>query len=148
MVTLEHIPSIYVVSYYNSLYWAWNNKCGGTNYSEATLVAAINDAIAALSSGGMIWLKELQNPGGLNSYSSSILIVEEYHGTIKFYSNNVQIGEIGSDNYQTTSEDFSTYTPTGSVFNGRVVTVYSTSYIGGVALFTYANGSWHYVQLS
>jgi len=148
MVTLEHIPSIYVISYYNSLYNAWHNKCGGTNVNVATLVGAIDGAIAALTSGGMIWLKELQNPGGLSSYSTNILIVEEYHGTLKFYSNNLQIGEIGYDNYQTTSTDLASYSPTGSVFNGRVVTVYSTGIGGGIALFTYANSSWHYVQLS
>jgi len=149
MVTLEHIPAIYVVSYYNGLYWAWHNKCGGTNYSDADLDNVIDLAIAALSSGGMIWLKELQLPGTVGAYDSTILIVEEYQGTLKFYSNNTQIGEIGYDNYQETSTGITLYSPTGSAFNGRIVTVYSTNPVdGGCALFSYANDAWHYVLLS
>ena len=140
MVTLEHIPSIYVISYYNSLYNAWHNKCGGTNYNVATLVLAINNAIAALTAtGGMIWLKELQNPGGISSYGTNILIVEEYHGTIKYYSNNRQIEQIGDDSFQTQTGAFAN--PTGSVFENRRVTVYNSTY-DAVTSYTYMNGMW------
>jgi len=151
MVTIDRINSDYSVFYSTaeSKWLGMCNKCGGTDAAaNATLDTVMQAVITLLEAGvgGSIYLKEGQV--GTLTYNATVLIIEDYHGVRKFYSNNAQIGEIGSGNYQTTSDGIESFTPTGSAFNGRVVTVYSSHDVdGGIALFSYANSAWHFVKL-
>lgn len=151
MVTIDRVNSDYTV-FLNSSTAQWEgrcNKCGGTDASSnATLATVLAEVITLLPSGGTIYLKAAALPGGL-TYGSIILIIVDYQGIRKFYSNNAQIGEVGANDYQTTATGITAFSPSGSAFNGRVVIVYSSHAVdGGIAIFAYANSAWHYVVIT
>ncbi len=89
MTTIDRICSDYTV-YYNSTAVLWEgraNKCGGTDAaSNATLATVMQACITLLSSGGSIFLKGAVLPAGL-TYGSTIIIIVDYNGTRKTYSN-------------------------------------------------------------
>ena len=97
MSTVNRINSDYTV-YYESAISAWRgmcNLCGGTDAaSNATLATVIQAVITLLSSGGTIYVKNAALPAGL-TYGSAILIITDYQGARKFYSNGAIVGAMG-----------------------------------------------------
>lgn len=95
MVTIDRINSSYSVYYYatTSQYHGKCNECGGTDAgpsgSLATVVQAVIDLLEA-GSGGSIFLKDLQIPGGI-TYGATILIIADYQGERAYYRNNAKL---------------------------------------------------------
>ena len=98
MVTIDRVTSDYTVFYTTSsgLWEGRCNKCGGTDASSnATLATVMASVITLLSSGGSIFLKGAALPVGL-TYGSTIIIVVDYQGTRKTYSNNALVAAEGA----------------------------------------------------
>lgn len=71
------------------------NKCGGTNYENQSKQICVQNVIDGLGSGGgSIYLRTMGIPSGI-TYGSQILIIEDYQGKIKMYSNNAMVDAIG-----------------------------------------------------
>jgi hypothetical protein len=87
MSTKDRINSSYTVYYDTSTskYWARCNTCGGTDYSDPSKAVVQQAAVNALTSGGIIYLKEMTLDGTV-TYGNSILFIEDYQGARKIYS--------------------------------------------------------------
>ena len=98
MVTIDRINSDYTV-YYDStagLYRGVCNKCLGSdvaaNVDKATVQQAVATALAG-AGGGSMFLKAMTLDGTV-TFGSTVLIIEDYHGVCKLYSNSLQIAEL------------------------------------------------------
>jgi len=76
----------YVIYRENDTYYADATFKGGRDYSGTDASTVIQLAIDALTDGGTIFLKEIQLPTPV-TYGDNILIIEEYQGERKIYSN-------------------------------------------------------------
>lgn len=90
MVRADRIPCMYSVFEDATYTYAYCNECGGTNYKDviANRQTIVQNAIDTLEAGngGVVWLKEVQLPVGC-TYENDILIVEDYQGKRRYYSN-------------------------------------------------------------
>jgi len=69
------------------VYKARRGDTGEVQFEDPSKSVVIQNAINSLLQGGTIFLKEVQLPDGV-TFGSNILIVEDYQGERKFYSNN------------------------------------------------------------
>jgi len=84
--TLVSLAS-YLVYKSGTTYYAKPLTAGGTAITpNADATTVIQATVNALTSGGTIFLKELELPGAV-TYGNSIIIIEDYQGRRKIYSN-------------------------------------------------------------
>jgi hypothetical protein len=80
------VPADYVIFLQGDIYYAECLVPDGTDYSGATKATIQQNAVDALATGGTIYLKEITLDGAV-TYGNTILIIEDYQGIRKIYSN-------------------------------------------------------------
>jgi len=118
---------------------AINGITGKIDYSGTNTSTVIQSAIDALTSGGTIYLKELELPAV--TYGNNILIIEDYQGERKAYSNLAKIRNLprltsdpdvtGWGSAEAGREWFNTTTKQGILWDGSLKRVFIPSAAGG-----------------
>lgn len=80
------IPADYTIYLKDGVYYAESLVSGKLDYNGATKATIQQNAVDALTTGGTIYLKEITLDGTV-TYGNTILIIEDYQGARKIYSN-------------------------------------------------------------
>ena len=148
MVTIDRINSDYTIFYDDgaSVYRGMCNKCGGTDASASATKSTVQQAVVdLLTSGGIIYLKAMTLDGTV-TFGSTILIIEDYQGVRKLYSNTLQIAEF-SATAEFQSQSGAWAAPSGSTFEGRTVLVYNSTQVALRQYFR-ANSKWWFSDIT
>jgi hypothetical protein len=96
MSTVNRINSNYTIYYDSTIsqYRGVCNLCGGTDAAANATLATVIQAVIGLLGNGSIFVKNAALPAGL-TYGDTILIITDYHGIRKFYSNGALVGAMG-----------------------------------------------------
>jgi len=80
-------PYSFMVFREYGVYKARRGDTGEVQFEDPSKSVVIQNAVNSLLQGGTVFLKEVQLPADV-TFGSNILIVEDYQGERKFYSNN------------------------------------------------------------